>query len=257
MLNKNDPLIGAVQEVMKRNQFERDAAKLVNEKFGITDRRALPRERQAEWDATFKSILSEAKITHPNQQKLDVHEPEENELTSKDFEMLRAMKKKKPVAEQMKDPNERDVTSPTSAGINRPNYAPAGTTPAYAKSTEMRVNRAEKTSLPPGTLARNMREEQIDEVLDTEDKKKSYQEKASKSFKSAFGKKDDKSAQTVSKRLEGLRRSLRKEQANPYAIGMSSVQKSTGDMPPMKKKNIKKAHDIAKSIIAARSKSDK
>lgn len=205
MLNKNDPLIGAVQEVMKRNQFERDAAKLVNEKFGITDRRALPRERQAEWDATFKSILSEAKITHPNQQKLDVHEPEEDELTTKDFEMLRAMKKKKPFAEQMKDPNERDVTSPTSAGINRPNYAPAGTTPAYAKSTEMRVNRAEKTSLPPGTLARNMR----------------------------------------------------KEQVNPYAVGMSSVQKSTGDKPPMKKKNIKKAHDIAKSIIAAKLKSGK
>ena len=48
MLNKNDPLIGAVQEVMKRNQAEREAAKLVNEKFGVTDRKAMPHERLGE-----------------------------------------------------------------------------------------------------------------------------------------------------------------------------------------------------------------
>jgi len=59
MLNKNDPLIGVVQEVMKKNQAERDAAKLVNEKFGITDRKALPHERQGEWDAAYKSVLTE------------------------------------------------------------------------------------------------------------------------------------------------------------------------------------------------------
>jgi hypothetical protein len=35
------------------------------------------------------------KPLHPNQQKLDVHEPEKDELTSKDFEMLRAGKKAK------------------------------------------------------------------------------------------------------------------------------------------------------------------
>jgi len=37
----------------------------------------------------------EGKIKHPNQQKLDVHEPEKDELTSKDFEMLRTGKKAK------------------------------------------------------------------------------------------------------------------------------------------------------------------
>lgn len=92
MLNKNDPLIGAVQEVMKRNQTERNATKLVNEKFGITDRRALPHERQHEWDSAYKSVLNEG--LHPNQQKLDVHEPEKDELTKHDFKMLRAKKKK-------------------------------------------------------------------------------------------------------------------------------------------------------------------
>jgi Sec-independent protein translocase protein TatA len=41
-------------------------------------------------------IMGEAKKPlHPNQQKLDVHEPEKDELTSKDFEMLRAGKKAK------------------------------------------------------------------------------------------------------------------------------------------------------------------
>ena len=39
-----------------------------------------------------KQILATEKL-HPNQQKLDVHEPEKDELTSKDFEMLRKGKK--------------------------------------------------------------------------------------------------------------------------------------------------------------------
>lgn len=41
------------------------------------------------------------KPLHPNQQKLDVHEPEKDELTAKDFEMLR--KGKKVAEEKMKD----------------------------------------------------------------------------------------------------------------------------------------------------------
>jgi len=41
------------------------------------------------------SYMGEANIKHPNQQKLDVHEPEKDELTAKDFEMLRSMGKKK------------------------------------------------------------------------------------------------------------------------------------------------------------------
>ncbi len=39
-----------------------------------------------------KDEMKEAKL-HPNQQKLDVHEPEKDELTAKDFEMLRKGKK--------------------------------------------------------------------------------------------------------------------------------------------------------------------
>ena len=147
MLNKNDPLIGAVQEVMKKNQAERNAVRLVNEKFGVTDRKALPHEKQGEWDAAYKQVLSEG--LHPNQQKLDVHEPEKDKLTKHDFKMLRA--KKKPV--------EEDVTSPSSMGIQKPDYATG--TPDYAKSKEQTVNRDAKTSLPAGTMKE---EEQIDEI---------------------------------------------------------------------------------------------
>ena len=59
MLNKKDPLIDAIQQVMQSNQADRDAVKAVNEKFGIQDRRVLPRERQGEWDAAYKTVLTE------------------------------------------------------------------------------------------------------------------------------------------------------------------------------------------------------
>ena len=59
MIDKNDPLIGVVQGVMKKNQAEREAVKLVNEKFGIQDRKVLPHERQHEWEAAYKSVLTE------------------------------------------------------------------------------------------------------------------------------------------------------------------------------------------------------
>jgi hypothetical protein len=37
---------------------------------------------------------------HPNQQKLDVHEPHKNKLTAQDFAKLRSMSKKKPIKEE-------------------------------------------------------------------------------------------------------------------------------------------------------------
>jgi hypothetical protein len=48
------------------------------------------------------AYMGESNIKHPNQQKLDVHEPEKDELTKKDFEMLRAMgKNKKQIDEKL------------------------------------------------------------------------------------------------------------------------------------------------------------
>lgn len=71
MINKKDPLIAAVQQVMQNSQNERNAVNAVNEKFGIQDRRVLPRERQAEWDAAYQQVLSEgAESLSPKQKKL-------------------------------------------------------------------------------------------------------------------------------------------------------------------------------------------
>jgi len=36
---------------------------------------------------------------------------------------------------------------------------------------------------------------------------------------------------------------------SPYAIGMASAMKSTGDKPPLEKSTIKKAHKIAKAVM--------
>jgi hypothetical protein len=348
MLNKNDPLIGAVQEVMKKNQAERDAVRLVNEKFGVTDRKALPHERQGEWDAAYKTVLTEGVETlnelspetlenYKDKRKTQVHATlrnmkdwqlkktpqgasdfiinsakkaakhakmiklagdkidgkkgvvpanrpkkrlEEEELDEKKIKMYGIPNKVKPkrgplgpkdknainvtnnlfwrmkelkkgnvqaagnvtkaqikkmqseealdeklvgnqhridankngrvdghdfkMLRAKKKPMEEDVTSPSSMGIKKPDYAPAGTTPDYAKSKEQTVNRAAKTSLPPGTMK-----------------------------ESVFDK--------VKKKLE-------EKKVNPYAVGMAQAMKSTGDKPPLEKSTIMKAHKIAKKV---------
>jgi hypothetical protein len=316
---------------MKKNQAERDAAKLVNEKFGITDRKALPHERQGEWDAAYQTVLTEgveskAKPTEKkdkkntpsdyvpgtsyyghamlkaglkaaqkkkvNEEALDemmikvdmdhkadhsrleakhnvkIVKPEDpkgkhvvqgskenlrkfadnvydnyspknihpelykdekpleeaslaglappyKKTTKKDILVGRGVLKKHPTqpgkhvlakkkqmeeaagiqqpaptattnrpdrpsmgtqigstmrnspvaghAKQMmanqraKQMQEGDTTSPSAMGINKPDYAPAGTTPDYAKSKEQTVNRAAKSSLPAGTVAKSIK----------------------------------------------------------------------------------------------------
>ena len=197
MLNKNDPLIGVVQEVMNRNHAEREAVKVVNEKFGIQDRKVLPHERQHEWEEVYQTVLSEG---------LESLAPPLNKTTKRDILVGRGVLKKHPTKpgkhvlakEEALDEDElndkgkgskqkaktykhknsgkeissvshpgkewdlvnegSDVTSPSRMGINKPDYAPPGTTPDYAKSKEQTVNRADKTSLPPGTVAKSIKE---------------------------------------------------------------------------------------------------
>lgn len=90
------------------------------------------------------------KPLHPNQQKIDVHEPEKDELTAKDFEMLRAGKK--------------------------------------AKLKE---------------AIDNLTDEELDEM----------------------------------------------DKSMAYATGTKKAMQMTGDMPPLEKKTINKAHDIAKAML--------
>lgn len=154
MINKKDPLIAAVQKVMQNNVAEREAVKAVNEKFGVLDRRALPHERQNEWDAAYKKVLNEGinaldekvKMTQQQMANLDG----DPNFTGNDLAHLRKKTHVKKAAAGKLE--EDDTTSPSSMGIKKPDYAPADTTPDYAKPTTQTVNRAEKTSLPPGTM---------------------------------------------------------------------------------------------------------
>ena len=82
MLNKNDPLIGAVKQVMQQSDAERAAVKAVNEKFGIQDRKALPWQKQSEWDAAYKKVLSEGvSVLNEDTQIDDVLDTDEKKLS--------------------------------------------------------------------------------------------------------------------------------------------------------------------------------
>jgi len=88
--NKNNPLLDSVKSVMIQNEKLRKIEESLNNELGITSKKALPHELHAEYDAAYNQMVNEA--LHPNQQKLDVHEPEKDELTKADFDKLRAMK---------------------------------------------------------------------------------------------------------------------------------------------------------------------
>ena len=88
--NRKDPLIDSVKKVMEENELRRQAELDLNEELGIASKRALPHEHHANYDALLEQKIAEA--LHPNQQKLDVHEPEKDKLTSQDFKLLRAKK---------------------------------------------------------------------------------------------------------------------------------------------------------------------
>jgi hypothetical protein len=91
MFNKKDPVADAVKKIMEQNDLHRQVEQKLCEELGIVSRKQLPHEHQANYDALLEQRMKEA--LHPNQQKLDVHEPEKDKLTAKDFEMLRARKK--------------------------------------------------------------------------------------------------------------------------------------------------------------------
>jgi len=65
-------------------------------------------------DAVTKIMMDE-KALHPNQQKLDVHEPEKDELTADDFKKLRAGKKAPEVKkEEVESPSKESMEKAAS-----------------------------------------------------------------------------------------------------------------------------------------------
>lgn len=103
---KNDPLVASVKAVMEHNAKERAATEAVNEAFGITSRKALPHERQHEWDAAFKKALNEGSDPYAEQQagsvetvkeqlKGDQHKidhDKDGKIEASDFKSLRMKK---------------------------------------------------------------------------------------------------------------------------------------------------------------------
>lgn len=72
-----------------------------------------------------EAVEEAKKPLHPNQQKLDVHEPEKDELTAKDFEMLRAGKKAK-MKEEVEEIEEEELDEagmPSSVARHKQNIA--------------------------------------------------------------------------------------------------------------------------------------
>lgn len=72
----------------------------------------------------IRKIMEAKKPLHPNQQKLDVHEPEKDELTAKDFEMLRAGKKAK-MKEEVEQTDEAMSHQAKTTMKHIPNASPA------------------------------------------------------------------------------------------------------------------------------------
>ena len=115
MIKKNDPLVGAVQKIMAENAVRYQVEQKLCEELGIYSKNALPNEHKANFDALLDQRINEA--LHPNQQKLDVHEPEKDKLTAQDFKMLRS---KKTVKEEEEVVNEAEKLDELKGIKNKP-----------------------------------------------------------------------------------------------------------------------------------------
>ena len=96
-----------------------------------------------------RQIMMGEKVLHPNQQKLDVHEPEKDELTADDFKKLRAKKEevKKEEVEELDEVKMADLPYRKVQGRAYGAYKPephAVDTLAGPKTKELKAIEAEK-----------------------------------------------------------------------------------------------------------------
>ena len=96
--------------------------------------------------------VEEAKIVHPNQQRIDVHEPEKDEITADDFKKLRGMKKEKPMKEDTEEVEQFDekvnVFHSTSPGADMKRFPKDSSAPdakAHRDATATAVKGLRKT----------------------------------------------------------------------------------------------------------------
>ena len=110
------------------------------------------------------------KTLHPNQQKLDVHEPEKDKLTADDFKKLRAGKKpdmKKEEAEHVDENSGPRMTDGQAGGLgNNPHlndlHRPAKAAPSYIKQQLLARKAKGGVAGPKGKLPEEV--EQVDEA---------------------------------------------------------------------------------------------
>lgn len=136
MLNKKDPLVDAVKQVIANNEKERNAVKSVNEAFGIQSKRQLPHEKHAAYDAALnkaiKGELTEAVKEElvGKQHKIDANK--NKRIDSHDFKLLRAKKEKKP--EEHGVEKEREMAAKGKKMYENQKINEIGDTPAGKKA---------------------------------------------------------------------------------------------------------------------------
>ena len=184
---KKDPLVDAVTKVMKEADIRYRVEQKLCEELGIYSKNALPNEHKVNYDALLEQRINEA--LHPNQQKLDVHEPEKDKLTADDFTMLRS-KKKMPqgpeYAEKRRMDEEEDGEETREGGAvvdtktnkpvvstTAPRSQPSGPTSAQRDALTNKIKQMKEAMLAgPETGSRKTpgsnqvcEEEQIDEAV--------------------------------------------------------------------------------------------
>lgn len=216
-----DPLVDSVMKIMEQNARERQAEAVVNEKFGIQDRKALPHERQDEWKAAVKAVLSEAKIDHPNKQKLDVHEPEKDELTKHDFKKLRM---RKIMARRMSSPGKDSVDQSRNSDLEEAaSMLPKNLGPGSGQQGQREVLSPSGNKMTMSNAAADNKGAAMIDKL-----KNSYQELPSAAASARAGQVQNTGRAPVSIGDQGVRR-----QTNKFVPTSNAVQRArTNDVAP-------------------------
>ena len=117
----------------------------------------------------------EETVKHPNQQKLDVHEPEKDELTAKDFEMLRKRKKMKEETEQIDEVSYSAKKARAGEDIGKPGKMFA----KIAKSAGEKYGSKERGEKVAGAVLAKLRKEEVEQIDELSNATlKSYSDKA-------------------------------------------------------------------------------
>ena len=181
IFHKKDGLTDAVKSVMEVNQFHREAEALVNEKFGVVSRMALPHEQQASWDSEFNKIISEgakmAKKDYDGDGKIETSTDEWKGSRDKAIKKSMAMDEEEQIDEISRDLADRAAQGFADRGDKAIKKKDYDTYKRSERGRKLAVNkslrRAKVPAVPrnvpmPGQSTKNEEFEQIDEISNKE-----------------------------------------------------------------------------------------